>query len=400
MEKKKILFVMEHLGIGGAEKSLVTLLSCLDYSKYDVDLFLFRKTGVLLSFVPDEVNILLEIPEYRNLSQSPIKSLVYFFMQKKIKLFFFNLLYLIRLSFCHFILQREYIGWKYIRNFFGTFDKHYDIAIGFLEKKTIYFTVDKINADKKIGYIHNDYLKIQHNKSLDNHYFAYLDNVVTVSEHCLKVLQQTFATQYSKFIMIRNIISPSIINAMANEKVAEINRKYITIVTVARLVEQKGIDNAIIICEKLLEEVENIKWYVIGEGSEREKIEKLITKKGLENIFFLIGAQSNPYKYMRIADIYVQPSRFEGYGITIAEAKALCKPIVASNIPEFQEQLIDLETGLLCDSNDSMAIAILNLITNKKLRKILANNLKSIDALDSKTELEKFYKICGECPNE
>lgn len=58
MNKKKILFVLDSLHIGGAEKSLITLLSLLDYERFDVDLQLITRTGKFLSYVPREVNIL------------------------------------------------------------------------------------------------------------------------------------------------------------------------------------------------------------------------------------------------------------------------------------------------------------------------------------------------------
>ncbi len=397
MEKKKILFVMEHLGIGGAEKSLVTLLSYIDYSKYEVDLFLFSKTGEFLSLVPNSVNILPESEEYKMLHQSPINALLNFLMYGKVKLAIFNLLYLSKLAFYHLVLQKEYIGWEYIKKIFKPLNKQYDVAIGFLEKKTIYFIVDKINADKKSGYIHNDYLKNEHNQMLDNYYFNYLDHIVTVSEHSLETLQQVFSHYHSKFKVIKNIISPSVIHVMGNEKIDDINTdaQYISIVTVARLVEQKGIDNAILICDQLVKKNSNIRWYIIGEGSERDKLKKMIKIKGIEKHFILLGARSNPYKYMKMADIYVQPSRSEGYGITVAEAKALYKPIVVSKIPEFQELIINLETGLLCDTNESMANAICNLINDENLKQKFSNNLKNQDIMETKIELKKFYEIIG-----
>ncbi len=397
MAKKKILFIIEDLSIGGAEKSLITLFSCLDYSKYEVDLFLLSKVGEFLSLVPSSVTLLAESEEYKILRKSPTKSLFVFLMLGKISLVYFNLRYLFGLLFYRFILGKEYIGWKYKKEFFKTVDKHYDVAIGFLEKKTIYFTVDKIKADKKIGYIHNNYLENEYDKNLDSHYFNYLDHIVTVSKHCLEVLQLVFIQHYSKFIIIKNFILPSIINVMGNEKVHDVNTNVqdITIVTVARLVEQKGIDNAIVICEKLIKENYNIRWYIIGEGSEKGKLEKMIKIAGIEKYFILLGARNNPYKYMKMADIYVQPSRSEGYGITVAEAKALYKPIVASDIPEFREQILNSETGLLCNSNESMANGIANLIKDKKLREEISNNLKKHDSIESKIEVEKFYEIIG-----
>lgn len=394
MSKKKILFVMEQLGIGGAEKGLITLLSSLDHSRYSIDLFLFCKEGDFLPLLPREVSILPEAADYAILRKSPVKSLGVFLRQGKLMLFLFNLMYLIKLSFYHFILHKEYIGWKYVSKFFPRLDQHYDVAIGYLEKKTIYFTVDKVMSNQKIGYIHNNYLRIEHDQQLDDAYFNYLTSIVTVSKHCQQVLQQVFPQHYSKIKVIENMIAAKVIKTKADEEIGdiELHADWIILTTVARLTEQKGIANAILVCSQIVKKNKRIKWFIIGEGSERKKLESLIKAWHLEEHFILLGARANPYKYIKMADIYVQPSLFEGYGIAVAEAKALCKPIIASNIPEFQEQIINGQTGLLCDNNESMAAALHHLISNDPLKHKFIRNLKK-EKLSAKNQLEKFYEI-------
>ena len=130
--KKKILFVMESLGIGGAEKSLVTLLSQIDYSKYEVDIFLFNKEGAFMELLPEEVNILNVPKDFEYFISSTKKSLKYLINNKKVKLLLLKIIELGILSFNKFILGKEYIGWKYIRNSIKSLDKKYDVAIGFL----------------------------------------------------------------------------------------------------------------------------------------------------------------------------------------------------------------------------------------------------------------------------
>lgn len=395
--KKKILFVMEHLGIGGAEKSLVTLLSLLDYEKVDVDLFLFRREGEFLSFVPRQVNILPELKEYGLYKDEHIDTLKSLILNKKLKSAFKYGVYLVQLIYNYRIKRQEHIGWKNTRDIYPDIDKKYDVAIGFLEKKTIYYTVDKVIADKKIGYIHNDYEKIPHDKEEDAKYFNKLNAIVTVSEHCAEVLKNNFKREAHKVVYINNFISPDIIKKMALEEyIDDTEENSIRVVTVGRLVAQKGIDNAIMVCAELAKVYSNIRWYVIGEGSERSKLEALIKEYGVENNLILVGAQSNPYKYMKMADIYVQPSRYEGYGITVAEAKILGKTIVANDIPEFREQLEHLKTGILTKDNKEMKNAIERLIKDKNLSNIIKKNLKeSKDDFNDKN-LKQFYKIIDE----
>ena len=385
---------MESLGIGGAEKSLVTLLSLLDYSKYDVDLFLFNQKGEFLDLIPKEVN-LLDVPkDFSDFMLNPKQSLKELVKNRKFKLLLNKSAEVSVLAFNKFVLNKEYIGWKFIRKSIDALEKEYDVAIGFLEKKSIYFTVDKVKANKKIGWIHIDYEKIEHDSKTDNIYFGNLNNIITVSEHCKEVLIKEFPQYKDKIDIVQNIISPKIINDMANDNkvVTEFIEEGIKICTVCRLTEQKGIDIAIECCEQLVKKGHKLKWIVVGDGSERSKLENMIKEKKLEGTFILVGSRSNPYPYIKMCDIYVQPSRWEGFGITVAEAKVLKKPIVVSNIPEFVEQIEDKQTGMIYLDNEDMVNKIEYIIRNKNIRQILSRNLKNMD-MNNNYELEKLEKL-------
>lgn len=392
--RKKIIFVMESLGIGGAEKSLVTLLSQLDYSKYDVDLFLFQQKGEFIELLPEKVNLIETSKDFENFILNPKQSLRELIKRKKVKLILYKLLEIGNIALNKFLLKKEYIGWQFTKKSIDTFNKEYDVAIGFLEKKSIYFIVDKIKAKKKIGWIHIDYEKIEHNHKLDNIYFEKLNNIVTVSEHCKEVLIKEFPKYKGKIEYIQNIISPKLINSMANNVIDDIkfSEKYTIICTVCRLTIQKGIDIAIECCEKLIKRGLIFKWIVIGDGSERENLQRLINEKGLQDIFILMGSRSNPYPYINICDLYVQPSRWEGFGITVAESKVLNKPIVVSDIPEFIEQIEDDKTGLIYINIDEMVIKIESLLTKNEKRHLLTDNLKKIN-MNNYSELKKIEKL-------
>ena len=178
--KKRLLFVMESLGIGGAEKSLITLLSQLDYTKYEVDLFLFEQKGEFMSLLSKEVNLLSTPKEFEAFIQNPISSFISLLKMKKLGLLLYKIIELINLSFYKFILNREYIGWDFINKSINTFDKEYDVAIGFLEKKSIYLVADRVRAKKKIGWIHTDYSQVEHNHKLDCKKFNSMDKIITV----------------------------------------------------------------------------------------------------------------------------------------------------------------------------------------------------------------------------
>ena len=399
--KKKILFIEEGLGIGGAEKSLLAILNLLDYSKYEVDLFLFRDTGEFMNMLPKEVNLLKASEDFALFEENKKVSPLSFFKRNNIKATFYSSLYLINSGIYKIVLKKEhiknkeYIGWNFLKNLFKPLEKEYDVAISFLEKKTIYFNVDKVKAKRRIGFVHIDYSKYPYNYKMDEKYFKKFNNIATVSNHCKEVLENIFPEYKEKFLVIKNMILVNLIEKEAEEKVnwKEENNETIKIVTVGRLVNQKGIDNGILVCKALIDEGYKVRWYVVGKGKDKEKLENLIKTNNLEENFILLGAKTNPYKYIKNCDIYVQPSRFEGYGITIAEAKALKKPIVATDIPEFREQIIDKKTGILCKDNSELKNGIKLLLEDKNLRKKLSENLKKENESSNILELKKLYEV-------
>lgn len=392
-KKKKILFIMESLHIGGAEKSLLTILNLLDYNRYDVDLFLFDYKGEFFKMIPKNVKLLPLCKKYKIFSRDRKLSPIIFLLKLDFKSFYHSIHWLLKALISKIKGEKLYIGWDDIKYFFDDINKKYDTSIAFLERKTIYFNVDKVKSKNKIGFIHNDYSIYPYDVKLDSKYFSYYKYIATVSEHCKEVLENIFPSYKKKFVVIKNMVSKELILKLAEEKIENYNieKNYINIVSVGRLVYQKGFDIAIEVCKKLKDENVKIRWYVIGDGEEKNNLKKKIKEYNLENIFYLVGADVNPYKWMNIADIYIQPSRFEGYGITVAEAKCLTKPIIASDIPEFRELLND-NKGLLCSTVNDYILAIEEVICKKGLKTKLIKNLQ--DEKENFDELEKLYKIC------
>lgn len=391
--KKKILFVMESLRIGGAEKSLLTILSMLDYRQYEVDLFLFRTDGELMEFLPKEVNLLSPSENYKMFSENRKLAPFKFLKKLDVKLFYHSFLYLIKCLY-YKMIGKLYIGWEEVQWMFSEIGKEYDVSIAFLERKTIYFNIDKVKAIKKIGFIHNDYSVYEYDYKNDQYYFENYTNIATVSLHCRDVLCEIFPAYKEKFLVIKNMVSKDMINQMAEEELAIEKKEKFRIVTVGRLVEQKGMDKAIDVCKMLVDNEYDVKWYVVGAGTEEETLKRKIAENNLQDRFILVGAQKNPYQWMKNCDVYVQPSRFEGFGITVCEAKALAKPIVTSDIPEFREQIIDGWNGYLAKDDEMMYNRIKEIIENKNgIRDKFIGNLEKDERIENREELEKFYEV-------
>ncbi|CAM4112902.1 glycosyltransferase [Paenibacillus alkaliterrae] len=392
--KKKLLFVMNNLNCGGAEKSLISLLQTIDYAKHEVDLYLFKHEGMFFNKLPKEVNLLNE-PPLIHYFDMPIKTAVMNCMKKrKFKL----ALSRIRAGYIFKTEKNnarcEQRVWKYVSNSLQMLNKEYDAAIGYLEKSPVYFVIEKVRARTKIGFIHSDYDKLGMDPNMDSDFFQKLNYVVTVSEECVQILKERFPMLEHKIKLMHNIVSPAVVTSMSFDPVA-ISGSTVTITSVGRLNAIKGFSMAIEACERLVKDGYDIRWFIVGEGQERRNLEILIKEKNLQNAVILAGQQENPYPYMKACDLYVQTSLFEGHCLTVTEAKILRKPIVSTNFKAIYEQLSNEKNGLIVEQ-DAVSIykGIKRLIDNENLRNHFVNNLKK-EELGTENEIIKLYQWIG-----
>ena len=171
------------------------------------------------------------------------------------------------------------------------------------------------------------------------------------------------------------------------------NSKKFKIVSVARLVEEKGVLLALEACKILVDQGFDIGWYLIGNGPLREILEKKLKELELENHFILLGEQPNPYPYVGICDAYVQPSLTEAHCVAVEEAIALFRPIVVTDIPSFYNQIKNEETGLIVKSTpEGIVEGIKQLYLSCDLRNKLSNNLLNLNDRNQE-EMKKFYQL-------
>jgi glycosyltransferase involved in cell wall biosynthesis len=150
------------------------------------------------------------------------------------------------------------------------------------------------------------------------------------------------------------------------------------ILTVGRLVPQKGYDFAIQVMEQLKQTGVPVRWYVLGEGPLRKQLEKQIDQLDLKEDFILAGAKENPYPYFAGADLYANLSRFEGKSIAIQEAQILGIPVIAADSSGNREQIVNGVDGVLCEPDlETVRDEILRLIRNRGLRMRYAGQARS-----------------------
>jgi glycosyltransferase involved in cell wall biosynthesis len=394
--KKKLLFVTQYLHTGGIEKSLLTLLNDLDYQRYDVDLLLFDHTGVLFKMIPSQVNILP--PLFETFSTSLLQATPELIKSGKYRILLGKLLAasLSKLS--------SGIGtgvrWEVYRRILPNQSKHYDVAISYIDFFCNYYITEKVKADRKIVYNHMDYAFSQTKgwpcPRLERKCFSEADCIVSVAESSKKSLQQFFPEYSRKMHVIHNRVAPSTIFSMAAEGDVPNqlkDTKNVKIITVARLVDEKGVFTALEACKIIMKQGYNFKWFLIGKGPLYEELKRKSIELGIEGKFILLGEKDNPYPYMISADIYVQPSKTEAHSVAVEEAMTLKLPIVVTNIPAFQDQIQHKKTGLIVNpSAHGIADGIIQLMNSKKLRDTLSSNLqKSIGR--NHDELVRFYRL-------
>lgn len=390
--KKDVLFIMNNLSCGGAEKALVSLLQNFDYSKYNVDLFLFQHEGLFLHQLPKEVCLLPEPKKYKYFEMS-YKQM---FMSALKRLDFKTILARTGMS---IVLKTESIpalkeqkSWKYLSFGLDKLPKKYDCAVGYLEKKPNYFCVEKVAATVKIGYVHVDYEMLQLSPSIDKPFFDKLNSIITVSEECKLVLDKVFPEYLGKFHYIKNMVSIATINTLADCEIDGM-ADGITFVSVGRLTYQKGFEFAIEASALLKSKGINFTWYVLGEGGERLALEALIAQHKLQNNFILLGITENPYPYIKKATLFIQTSRYEGKSIAVDEAKILKKPILLTNFTTAKDQIENGVTGKIVEMNpEAIANGIQEMLSNKDLCTTFIENLAS-EKLDTNEEMDKLYKL-------
>lgn len=394
--KKKLLFVIPALKLGGAEKSFVNLLNALDYNRYEVDVFFLTRTGVFLDFIPKEVNILPQSQDFSDFSKLFSQSVLKFLKQGKISLIFYKLLFTFSSRLITNPVIKEQQMWKYLKHFFPVQSKKYDIAVSYLEKTSGYYVVEKTDAKKKMGWIHTDLEALGIDFDIENKYLAAFDYLVTVSEGLSERLGEKLPAFKSKIRTIDNINSQKLITALSNEKIDfQFSVGTVNILYVGRLAQEKGLFNALDAMEILIKKGYSINWYLIGSGNKQNEIQKSATAKGIRDKVHFLGVRNNPYPYIKFADIFLLSSFYEGKSISLEEAKILCKPIVITNFSSAKDQILDNDTGLIAEMNAaSIAGKIELLIKNKDLSAKLISNLKS-SARGNEEEINKLYELIG-----
>lgn len=390
---RKILFVIPSMRIGGAEKSLVNLLNLIDLNEYDVNLLMFKPEGDLLQQIPSGVHILETEPSlfYAYKCDKNVFSHKSGIRSEMLRIFSTGIC---KILYGDCARQKRWT--KFYKALLPKLDSEYDVAIGYLEGDASYYVIDKVNAKRKILWVHSNFDNIKKNEdvSVYKEYFREADKVVSISDKCVQVLQDNYPDMRNKFVFLPNLTSSVVLKNTAKAAIDEKFLKDIfNIVSVGRLTEAKGFDMAIDALKILKERKVPVHWWIVGDGELRECLEKQVRSNGVEQYLTFLGSKSNPYPYMNNADLIVQTSRWEGKSVVLDEAKILGKPILATAYATVKDQVENGKEGVIVEMNaESIAKGIECLVEDESVLNRIRNYLMARD-YGNQSEIVKYYKL-------
>lgn len=394
---KKVLIVSHAMEIGGAERALLGLLENIDTNTYNVDLFLLRHEGELMKFIPNNINLLPEIPQYTVLARPMIQTLkeghifltaARLYGKKKAER------YVKKEKLKENDIAIEY-SHKCTKRFMPLIQENieYDLAISFLTPH--YFVAEKVKAKRKIAWIHTDYSMVKVDQKSQLQMWSSYDYIASISENVTESFLSVFPELKERVVLIENILPKTLIEKQANEPMdgdMEAGSS-VCLLSIGRFSYPKNFDNVPDICRRIRCQGIDVKWYLIGYGGEEALIRKKIEESGMQKYVIMLGKKENPYPYIKACDIYVQPSRYEGKCVAVREAQMLGKPVIITDYETSKSQLQDGVDGRIVPmDNQGCADEIVKLIKDESVQKKLVVNMKKRD-YTNESETLKLYKL-------
>ncbi|WP_257391712.1 glycosyltransferase [Mesobacillus jeotgali] len=390
MEKKKVLFMVISMNVGGTEKALLNLISMMSKKEFSITILMLEKKGEFINSIPDwvEIKTLDEYKKMKEILNAPPSQVLKSLIQKRKLLT--ALIMLIIYFLTHLTKDRGILFEYLLRDI--RLKEEYDVAVAYAGPMDFisFFVVKKIKAKLKYQWIHFDITKVGFNPYFARKIYRNFNNIFVVSKEGQNKLLMSIPNLKNKTETFYNVLVKEEIQRMADQGQGfQDNYNGIRILTVGRLSIEKGQDITIPVLAKLRNEGYDVRWYCIGEGKARKEYEKLISDFNVQNDYILMGTNPNPYPFMKECDLYVQPSRHEGYCITLGEARSLNIPIICTDFTGAKEQIKHNINGIVVNFNEEQLYQeIKRIIVDKKLREELIENSKSLSLNSNK---EKSY---------
>lgn len=368
---KKILFMINSLDSGGAERVLINLLNHLPVDKFEITLVTVYSSNGYEKYLSENI-------KYKYL------------FKKKGKIF--NRIMLSTL--CRIIPKKILYRW--------IFKEKFDYEIAYLQG----FPTELIRASsnsnsQKIAFVHSDFStnydveKLYRSTNDCLNVYRTFDKVCFVSQSALDGFYQKIGTLNNSYV-VHNVLDTQFILEQARQaKEIAYQENTLRIITVGRLVKLKALDRLILAIERIKEDFSGIECFIIGDGPEKEKLQTLAKQKQLENEIIFLGQQNNPYKYVKEADIYVCTSLTEGYSTSVIEALVLGVPILTTKVSGMEEIIGDTNSGLIVDNSyEGIYTGLRTIFSNKDILKTMKEAaIKRGKAFQTEIQVDAFIKM-------
>lgn len=346
--KKKVLILTTALDIGGITSFMLPIVNLLK-SEYDLTIAYTTDKYNKLSEITGDIELVqFEEPCKKN---TALYMLTHGWMSHIIKVKFRDHNRVTPMA----SLQRVNYSEAMITQLPEELSKHYDVAISTAEFYCNNLVAEKIDAEKKIGWIHPDYSSLHTDTFFDKRTLDKLDYIVTVSNTSKNSLIKVLPEYRNKVYFIPNLLNVEKIIKLSKDKPREYSKISGPIfVTVARLDNSsKRLDRVVEACRILKDKGFEFHWFIVGGGSDYDAIQTLSEKIKTTDVLHLLGAKVNPYPYIKYADAFVLTSQYEGKPVVVDEAMLLGCPVVTTQYTSAIEQIGD--NGQVVENNDMTA---------------------------------------------
>ena len=351
--KKRLLVVYDAMITGGTTTAIIPFLKLIS-SVYDVDLLLYKNDGEHMDDITDLVTLLPEARiAKRDVSVWNIIMMIIATVKSAIRfLIFSNKKDLVDLK-KYVLSEVSLVGLS------RKVEKQYDVAIGFIEGWADKYVATRVKASKKISWIHAQIDYVAPQPKLDYNWMKHIDKFIFVTESNKDRFDILFPGYNRKSGVCENIIDADCI--CSKSQIVPDDESYsffagftgLKIITVCRLTENiKGIDRIVRFAKTLKANGISFRWCILGDGKDRSSISKQIEENCIEDCLFLLGNISNPFPYVKAADVFVLLSRFEGKPICITESLIIGTPTIVTNYPSANEQINNGFNGIIIDNSD------------------------------------------------